>query len=126
MDVTESPRKLELLVLDDEVLVALMIAEQLGEFGFKVAGPAHTLQDGRRLATDAPIDGALLDINLGKDGLSSPVADILIARKIPFLFVSGYNHAPEERFRQIPFFSKPFTMGKLALAVDQMLAPAKG
>jgi hypothetical protein len=53
---TASPRKLGLLVVDDEVLVAGMIADQLAEFGYTVAGPACTLKDGQLLASGAPID----------------------------------------------------------------------
>jgi hypothetical protein len=69
---TDAPRKLVLLVVDDEVLVANMIADQLGDLGYMVAGPVYTLKDGQRLVIDAPIDGALIDVNLGRGTLSSP------------------------------------------------------
>jgi two-component SAPR family response regulator len=49
------------------------------------------------------------------------VAEILAARQIPFLFVSGYRHAPEGRFRQVPVLSKPFTMERLRIAIEKML-----
>jgi hypothetical protein len=61
---TDAPRKLVLLVVDDEVLVANMIADQLGDLGYMVAGPVYTLKDGQ--------DGALIDVNLGRGTLSSP------------------------------------------------------
>ena len=49
------------LVVDDEVLVANMIADQLGDLGYMVAGPVYTLKEGQRVASTAPINGALVD-----------------------------------------------------------------
>jgi CheY-like chemotaxis protein len=121
---TNGPRKFVLLVVEDEVLIALMIAEQLEELGYSVAGPAHSLERGKQLASEAPIDGALIDINLGRFGFSGPIGDILITRKIPFLFASGYVEAPVERFRHIPILPKPFTVERLRSAVEHMLTPA--
>jgi ActR/RegA family two-component response regulator len=101
------PRK-ALLVVEDDMLIASMIADQLAELGYIVAGPAYSLEDGKRLAIDAPIDGALIDVKLANDTPSSPIADILIERKIPLLFVTGYNEVPEARFRNISVLPKPF------------------
>jgi two-component SAPR family response regulator len=112
-----------LLVVEDDILIAGMVADQLGELGYLVAGPAHSLKDGKRLAIDAPIDGALIDVNLGRGTLSSPIADILIDRRVPFLFVTGYNEVPEDRFHHISLLPKPFTMERLRLAVERMLTP---
>jgi CheY-like chemotaxis protein len=112
------------LVVDDEVLVANMIADQLGDLGYMVAGPVYTLKEGQRVASTAPINGALVDINLGREGLSSSIAGILISRNIPFRFVSGYNEVPDKRFRHVPILTKPFTISSLAQAVEQMLASA--
>jgi two-component SAPR family response regulator len=112
-----------LLVVEDDILIAGMVADQLGELGYLVAGPAHSLEDGERLAIDAPIDGALIDVNLRRGVLSSPIADILIGRRIPFLFVTGYNEVPEDRFRHISLLPKPFTLERLRRAVERMLTP---
>jgi DNA-binding response OmpR family regulator len=123
---TIQPKNLVLLVVDDEVLIADLVADQLGDLGYSVAGPAYTLEDGKRLARDAAIDGALIDVHLGRGGLSTPIAEILKERKIPFLFASGFNDAPDKRFRDIAILTKPFSMDRLNAAVGRMLAPAKG
>ena len=114
---------IKILVVEDDILIAGMVADQLGDLGYLVAGPAHSLEDGKRLAIDAPIDGALIDVNLRRGVLSSPIADILIGRRIPFLFVTGYNEVPEDRFRHISLLPKPFTMERLRRAVERMLTP---
>ena len=52
-------------------------------------------------------DAAILDINLG-DGMAYPVADILAARGIPFVFVTGYEaNTVDERFSDVPVLQKP-------------------
>jgi two-component SAPR family response regulator len=117
---TTETRKV-LLIVEDDILIAGMVADQLSELGYLIAGPAHSLEDGKRLATDAPIDGALIDVKLGGGKFSSPIIDILIARKIPILCVTGYNEIPEVRFRHIAVLPKPFTMEKLRNAVERTL-----
>jgi two-component SAPR family response regulator len=123
MSMPASGHRKALLVVEDDILIAGMVADQLGDLGYLVAGPAHSLEDGKRLAIDAPIDGALIDVNLRRGVLSSPIADILIGRRIPFLFVTGYNEVPEDRFRHISLLPKPFTMERLRRAVERMLTP---
>jgi DNA-binding response OmpR family regulator len=120
---TESPvarGKSRLLVVEDDFLIGSLLADQLRDLGYWVVGPAYSLEESRRFATDSPLDGALLDINLGRDGRSSPIAEILMSRKIPFLFVSGYRTAPDERFRDVPLLAKPFTMERLKRAVADL------
>jgi two-component SAPR family response regulator len=115
------PRKV-LLIVEDDILIASMVADQLAELGYVVAGPAYSLEDGKRLANDVSIDGALIDVKLERGALSSPIADILIERKIPFLFVTGYNEVPDVRFRNISVLPKPFTIEQLRRAIERMLS----
>jgi hypothetical protein len=64
------------------------------------------------------LDGAVLDVNL--DGERSfPIAELLAARGIPFLFLTGYDSTtvfPNE-FRDRPRLSKPVDPGALVAAV---------
>jgi hypothetical protein len=55
-----SPAKRVLLV-ENDFLIAMTIAEQLDELGYAVVGPAYALAEGCQLAADAPIDAALID-----------------------------------------------------------------
>jgi len=124
MSIPANGNRKALLVVEDDMLIAGMIADQLAELGYVVAGlNIRWLEDGKRLAIDAPIDGALIDVRLGRGIVSSPIAHILIERKIPFLFVTGYSEVPEDRFRHISLLPKRFTMERLRHAVEQMLLP---
>ncbi|HLY05133.1 MAG TPA: hypothetical protein VKR31_05245 [Rhizomicrobium sp.] len=111
------------LVAEDEFLVYLALEEELRTNGYDVVGPFANVGDVRcALATEA-IDLALLDINLSGE-LVYPVADELLARRVPFLFLSGYaSAAVPEDYRHIPRLEKPYDPVKLMAALRQ-LAPA--
>ena len=44
-----------ILVVEDEPLIATLIVDQLLELGYLVEGPAHNLDDSRWLATNASV-----------------------------------------------------------------------
>jgi PAS domain S-box-containing protein len=99
--------KPRVLLVENEALVAIMIQESLAEFGFQVVGPISTAAEALAKVTDDRFDAAVLDINLG-DGMIYPVADILAARDVPFVFVTGYDsEGVDERFSEIPILQKP-------------------
>jgi DNA-binding LytR/AlgR family response regulator len=81
-----------LLVVEDEFMIALDLAQWLEELGMQVIGPAGSVSDALKLveANAGRIDGALLDINLRGERVY-PVADALAVRGLPFAFTSGYD-----------------------------------
>lgn len=83
------------LLVEDEFLVALGIAELIEQAGFAVIGPAARVEQALALADAQPeLAFAVLDVNLAGEK-SWPVARRLGGRGVPFLFVSGYlpSHA---------------------------------
>ncbi len=99
--------KPRVLLVEDEALVAMMIQECLAEFGYQVVGPICTASEAAARAKDGPLEAAVLDINLG-DGAVYPIADMLAARGVPFVFVTGYDaDSIDARFRKIPILQKP-------------------
>lgn len=110
-----------MLVVEDEMTIVLVIEDALLEMGVEVIGPAARLDAALRLASDAPIDAAILDINI-RGGNSYAVADILAERGIPFVFCSGYSEwAIEERHRDRPRLAKPYSTKDLEDGVMQLL-----
>lgn len=97
-----------ILVVEDEVIIALEIAASLEEEGAEVIGPSHTLADAMVLASKSPISAAILDMRLGSASVG-PVARLLSERKIPFIFYSGQAHGEPMRaeWPATPIFSKP-------------------
>jgi DNA-binding response OmpR family regulator len=119
------PKRPRVLLVENDFLIAETVTDQLAELGYMVVGPAYSLADAIRVATNDPLDAALLDWRL--DGVTSdPVADILLERRIPFTFLTGYAEVADERYRAIPLLKKPFMMEALDRAVSAMLANADG
>ena len=70
-------------------------------------GPIGTASEALAAARDQHFDAAVLDINLG-DGLVYTVAEILAARGVPFVFVTGYDaDSVDSPVRGIPILQKP-------------------
>jgi DNA-binding response OmpR family regulator len=109
------------LVVDDEALIGMLVADMLEELGCEVVGPALDLASGLSLAREAAIDWAILDLSL-EGQPSFPIAEALKARGVPFVFASGYGAAmPGSGFETAPMLQKPFQMADLAAA----LAPVR-
>jgi CheY-like chemotaxis protein len=111
------PERLRILIVEDEMLVAMNIEDMLLDLGHEVAGLASRLAPALALAAEADIDAAVLDVNLAGEQ-SFPVADLLDKRGIPFLFATGYGLAGiEERYRGRTVLQKPFRLGDLGAAL---------
>jgi CheY-like chemotaxis protein len=113
---------LRVLVAEDEYLVADEIANVLGRRGATVVGPISTVYDARRLAGSQVLDGAVLDVNL-RGAMTWEVADIIMDRRLPLVFVSGYDptYCPE-RYARVPWLSKPFVPSELVRAFGEKAA----
>jgi CheY-like chemotaxis protein len=110
---------LRVLVVEDEPLIALALADLLEDLGCEVVGPACNLQEAEALGREAAVDGAILDVSLGQDKVF-PVADILSERLIPFAFTTGYGEAgvrPSDRQR--PILQKPYDPERLKAIVQR-------
>ncbi|HWA18525.1 MAG TPA: response regulator [Devosia sp.] len=109
------------LIVEDEALLALVIEDIVRDLGadsvqiFCEAAPALDA------AANSDFDCAILDVVL-PDGESTPVADILAQRGIPFLFSTGSGRdSVPERHRHRPIITKPFPDGDLqALLLEAM------
>jgi CheY-like chemotaxis protein len=104
-----------ILVVEDEIVVALDLSDIVEELGGAVVGPVSQLARGLALAESEELDAAILDVNLG-DGSSFALADSLLADEVPVIFATGYEATIlPERFANIPRLAKPFS----ALAVER-------
>src|SRR5436190_20045013 len=79
-----------ILLVEDEILVAMMMKDIFTELGFSVLGPFSRLSEAMVAAVHEEIDAGIIDINLGGEFVY-PVADVLAARKIPFVLLTGYG-----------------------------------
>ncbi len=106
--------KLNVLIVEDEVMVSMILEDFVDDAGHAVAGTAATLDAALAMVADGrDIHCALLDVNL-RGQQSYPVADALDARGIPYAFTSGYGSGGiDARFKDRPVLSKPIDMSQL-------------
>lgn len=115
---------MRIFLAEDEFLVALVLKEELCAAGFEVVGPFSRLASALDASRRETFDLAILDINLDGE-MVFPLADELIARAIPFFFLSGYAAADlPERFRTARRFSKPHDPAVVVRQVRQALSKA--
>ncbi len=110
------------LVVDDEILIALDIEATLAEAGAQVVAVCMTLAEALSEAALRDISAATLDIRLGRE-TSEAVAVLLTERGIPFLFYSG-QCLPKNMQDRWPFcllVSKPAEPRQLVDAVAALL-----
>jgi CheY-like chemotaxis protein len=97
-----------ILVVEDELLIAMVIEAVLADEACEVVGPIGRLDAALQAAEAEMLDAALLDVNVEGE-VVFPVADILARRGIPFAFVTGYGSgrvpAP---YRDRPVLTKPY------------------
>lgn len=102
---------LRLLLVEDELLVAMMVEDMLIDLGCVVVDVAGTLSQGLALVADTALalEGAVLDVNLGGENVY-PIAEVLAARGIPFIFATGYGIAGiAAAFSHVPALAKPYS-----------------
>src|SRR5262245_55668155 len=95
------------LFLEDEVLVNFSTTQLLEEMGFEVL-PAEQLASAWKLVREQLPDAAVLDVNIHDRETSLELADWLYARKVPIVFLTGYNTpAITGKWRDHPTCRKP-------------------
>lgn len=107
---------MRILIVEDEPILAMLIAETLEEDGYEVVGPAYDEAEALRLAKIFPLDVAFVDINLrgGEEGIE--VANFLrLNHGIFSLFITGQVGVARERGAEsIGVLSKPYSLDDLS------------
>ena len=114
------------MVVEDELLVAMLIEDALREQGYDVVGPFTNLPDALAAAGRELADVALLDVNLRGQRVY-PVAELLEARGIPFLLLSGYgtDAVPPEHAHWAAC-AKPFMPKDLTRRIECVMERSRG
>lgn len=102
-----------IMIVEDDVLLAMDLAERLEHLGFEVLGPCMTSKSALKLFEAQACDAAILDINLGRE-TSEAVAVSLHSKGVPFVVASGYS--PEQYppvFKGVPAVAKPVSVDAL-------------
>ncbi len=120
-DPREGAPQARILVVEDEPLIAMMLADMLEELGFVIAASFAHVAPALEFLAQSDVDIALLNVNLGDEKID-PIADLLAARGRPFIFTTGYGRAgipPAHANR--PVLQKPFQISHLEATLRAQL-----
>ncbi len=110
-----------ILIVEDEPLIALMLADMLADLGYQVAASVTQVGEALSVLDDIAIDIALLDVNIGAQKID-PVADRLAARGTPFIFTTGYGNAGvPANYADRAILQKPFHINDLETILQNEL-----
>ena len=114
------PTRSRILVVEDELIVALLIEEMVRDAGYAISAIVRTVSMAHLELAKRNFDAVLLDINL--DGEYHPeLADLLWESGIPFAFMTGYDYLVEPRHETMPLLQKPFTKHQLADTLNTLV-----
>jgi light-regulated signal transduction histidine kinase (bacteriophytochrome)/CheY-like chemotaxis protein len=119
---------LRVLIVEDQVLIALDAEHSLRRLGAGEVRIAPTRDRALREIEAKIPDLAVLDVNLGDDGTSSPVAEKLRELGVPFVFATGYGDTAmiPESMKTTPIVRKPYGEQSLAAGLAAALKPKRG
>src|SRR6266699_1013431 len=105
-------KQAKLLVVGDDVLIRMLLADMLDEIGYTVAAEAASIDEALEATRKTDFDLAILDAN--PEGRSvSLVAGSHRARDIGFVFVTGYDDHWLFAYRGRLTLNKPFQIDAL-------------
>jgi CheY-like chemotaxis protein len=108
-----------ILVLEDDPVIAVEWYFQL-----KRLGATQVFEPTNRLALEYlvrhNVDAAIVDYTL-RDGCCTPILELLTARHIPFIIVSGDTFAMRQASIGAPVLSKPVTPAEVWSALSGVL-----
>jgi len=110
------------LVVEDEYFLADDIARALNRLGARIIGPFGDLGDATDIVDrDFAIDAAVVDVNLQSE-MVFPLARLLRARNIPFVFTTGYDrNSIDSEFQGERVLGKPLDIAAMARELTHMI-----
>ncbi|PWE52941.1 response regulator [Metarhizobium album] len=120
---------LRVMIVEDEMLLALDLEDMLLDAGFMVVGQATDMDQAIALAEKAggQIDVAIMDVNLARGSNGVETAGALRTRwNIPSLFVSGnldeVARARAQQWNPVGFVGKPYSEREVLSSLNALAA----
>lgn len=118
--------KINILIVEDESIVAMDLSAGLLHNGYHVTGIADNADDARDLFEHNEVDIVLMDINLigEKDGVDT-VVDLMKIKQRPVIYLTAFTDAVTvERVKKTfpaAFLTKPYNIANVRIAIDLAL-----
>lgn len=117
---------LRVLLVEDEAVIAMLLAEVLGGMGYEVCAIEATEADAVAAAMRCRPDLMIVDARLGAGSGVSAVETILRTGPVPHVFVSGDSSSVHALRPDAVVMQKPFREADLARAIQRALDAAPG
>lgn len=109
------------LIVEDEPLIAMMMENFLESIGREVAGVADSIASAMEILAAGGVDLAILDRNLRSGETSVPIAEELDRLGIPFVVASGGGIGEDPpAYRNKPTLPKPFTLATMEKVLNAL------
>lgn len=115
------------LIVEDEVLVAMDLEDLLQDHQCEVVGTVSTVASAFAVLSQCQPEIVILDLNLDGD-TTLPIVEELHKRKIPFVLVTGYGELRQEEplLKNVPLVPKPWNREMLLRCLAETLPPRAG
>lgn len=112
-----------ILVVEDEVLIAMQLAMFIEQMGSVVLGPASSCEEALTLLQGNRPHAAIIDVLLGEETCER-VVEQLGKMGVPWAVATGYQaHSLDPIFRNVPIAGKPHSFESIERLLNEMLAP---
>lgn len=121
----DRPPRGRVLIVEDQLPLALELQKHLRDAGYRIVGPAGSHSEVERLVRSGRIDTAVIDIDSRR---SAPlaVADWLAAEQVPFAVIAHDTTRLPHDLALRPVITKPVSPSALVETVDQMVNGSPG
>ncbi|TNM62316.1 response regulator [Aliirhizobium smilacinae] len=109
-----------ILLLEDDLLLAMDMEDHLLQTGHKIVGPFGRIADAIDAIPRNDLAGAIVDLNLHGE-LSVPVIEMLQERDVPVIICGSHAELPElkSRLKNLPVLPKPLNAQKLNRLLEE-------
>ena len=108
------------LIVEDEPLIAMMLEDFLDSLGHKVIASVESLGEAMTAVDNGGFDLAVLDVNLKGESVW-PVATRLREQGVSFLLATGgHVDPPPSEFRDTALLEKPYTLDRVSKVISEI------
>ena len=112
----------KILLAEDELILLIDMQDRLERLGYRVVGPAGSVEKAQQVLDGESPDAAVLDVNLNGQSVA-PIARRLLSQDIPCLLITAYppDLISDETLTDLPKLQKPVRQAVLKKALEDLL-----
>lgn len=118
MGVCRIMKPLQILLVEDDAVIAMSLADLLSGLGHTVCAFAETEAEAVAAAVRCRPDLMIVDANLYESSGISAVAQILLGGFVPHIFMTGDPYQVQELAPGVVILRKPFKLHELISAIE--------